>query len=395
MRRVAAVLSLLGLLAACSDNNPFVAPTPTQGTSSTSAASGPPPVGGALRLVTAGTFQSPLQVVAVPGDPRVFVVQQSGEVRILRDGRIAGTPFLDISDQVSNGNEQGLLSLAFAPDYATSGLAYVNYTDRTGDTRVVEYRVDAASRDRLDPSTRREVLHVPQPFSNHNGGLVLFDPSGMLVVGMGDGGSGNDPGNRAQNLDDLLGKLLRIDPRKPSGDRAYGIPADNPFVGRRDARPEILAYGLRNPWRFSYAADGALWLGDVGQNAREEIDLVPPAALPGANFGWRRYEGDRVNRGGDQIDETRLVRPVAVLDHGNRRCSITGGLEYTGRLSALKGRYLFGDVCSGEVFAMRRGEQPQRLPFTVDAVVSFGLDSAGELYAVSLAGSLVRITDGA
>ncbi|MEO7803138.1 MAG: PQQ-dependent sugar dehydrogenase, partial [Actinomycetota bacterium] len=251
-------------------------------------------------LQKVGDFDQPIYVTAPKDDPRLFVVEKTGRVKVLPTNDV----FLDLSKEVSNGNEQGLFSLAFAPDYAASGLAYVDYTDLKGDTRVVEFKVDPANRNRLEPASRREVLFVKQPFPNHNGGLVLFDTQGRLIVGFGDGGSGNDPGNRAQDPKELLGKLLRIDLTKPN------------------TPPEILAFGLRNPWRFSYDAEGNLWVGDVGQNAEEEVNRVPAASVSGANFGWRKYEGNmKVTE--DKIDESKLIRPVFTYPTSSG-CSVTG-----------------------------------------------------------------------
>jgi glucose/arabinose dehydrogenase len=286
--------------------------------------------------------------------------------------------------------------MAFAPDYTRSGLFYVDYTDLAGDTRVVEYRVSARDPDRADRGSRRELLHIAQPYPNHNGGLLLFDPSGRLLVGMGDGGGAGDPGNRAQNLGELLGKVLRIDPR-PSGGKPYGIPPDNPFVGRTGARPEVWAYGLRNPWRFAFdAASGDLYLADVGQDAIEEVNVVPPGRQPGANYGWRVYEGRGVYAGGALTDgKSRLVLPVYTYSHTAGRCSVTGGVVYRGRLAALRGTYLFGDYCTGEIWAFRagRGDRPavERLPFSGGQLASFGVDSAGEAYVVSTGGEVWRI----
>jgi glucose/arabinose dehydrogenase len=336
----------------------------------------------------ASGLDQPIYLTAPAGDPRVFVVQKGGLVRILRGGRPAAQPFLDLTGQVSDGGEQGLLSIAFSPDYARDGRVYVDYTDRRGDTQVVEYRVSASDPDRVDPATRRVVLSVDQPFSNHNGGLLLFDSTGMLLIGLGDGGSAGDPGNRAQDLGQLLGKILRIDPRHGS---PYSIPQDNPFRGRAGARPEVWMSGLRNPWRFAFdPGTGALWIGDVGQNHVEEVDAVRAGQQAGRDFEWRVREGDRPYSPG-QLDRRRTVAPVAVYDHTHGRCSVTGGLV-TG------GRYYYGDYCSGEVWMLKADPRSPgrsvRAPFSVESLVSFGTDGAGRAYAVSLSGRVWRVVTG-
>jgi glucose/arabinose dehydrogenase len=251
-----------------------------------------------VRLVRVGTFAQPVYVTAPPRDRRrVFVVEREGRIMVMRDGRKLGTPFLDLRGQVSTGSEQGLLSMAFAPDYAGSGLFYVYFTDRGGDTRVVEYR--RATANRADPGSARQLLFQNQPESNHNGGLVMFGPDDRLYIGLGDGGGGGDrhgPIGNAQDLGTLLGKILRIDPR-PDGGRPYGIPASNPFVDRSGARDEVYSYGLRNPWRFSFdRRTGDLIIGDVGQNEVEEIDFVRRGRGRGANFGWRPSRAARATR---------------------------------------------------------------------------------------------------
>jgi glucose/arabinose dehydrogenase len=403
MRRAALAVAGVLAAAACSTGRSQPAPSPTvtvlrtrtpAATSTRPTASAAPTAqrSGPGRLTSIGTFDQPLYVTSPPDDPRLFVVEKTGRVRILRGGRVVATPFLDLSADVSRGGEQGLLSIAFPADFKASGLVYADFTDRAGDTRVVEFHVNSTSPDRVDPSSRRAVLSVDQPYANHNGGLLLFDRDGMLLIGLGDGGSGGDPDNRAQNLGDLLGKILRIDPR-PVGRAAYGIPSDNPFVGRRGARGEIWAYGLRNPWRFSLAGDGTLFLADVGQNQVEEVDVVPVAQQSGANYGWSVFEGDQ--RFKDRAISGNVVRPALTYRHTGQRCSITGGVRYDGPVVALRGRYLYGDACSGEVWSARgSGSElgpPEELPFQVPALSSFGADAAGEVYLTSLAGEVFRI----
>lgn len=345
----------------------------------------------ALRSI--GDFDQPVYVTAPPGDPRVFVVEQTGRIKVLGS---SGAPkvFLDLSGRVSASYEQGLLSLAFSPDYERDGLAYVNYTDSSGDTRVVEYHV-SSDPDRLDESTAREVLFVEQPFANHNGGLLVFDASGMLIVGLGDGGSAGDPGNRAQDLSTLLGKLLRIDPRNPAGGRPYGIPSDNPFVGRDGARPEIWAYGLRNPWRFSFDSGGDLYIGDVGQSRFEEVDWVPPARQAGANYGWRAFEGPE-RYSGERVGGSSLVAPVLAYRRTGGRCAVTGGYVYRGSLQRLRGTYLYADHCIGRVRGFRVVDGHSQGDAAIEGLStellsSFGVDAAGEMYVTSLSGPVFKI----
>jgi glucose/arabinose dehydrogenase len=349
-----------------------------------------------IRLArVAGGLEKPLLVVSPPGDARLFVVEQVGRIRIIEGGRVLRQPFLDLSGQVSGGAEQGLLGLAFHPRYAENGRFFVNYTDRAGDTRIVEYRV-SGNPNRAAAGTRRQLLFVDQPYPNHNGGHLVFGPDGMLYIGLGDGGSGGDPLNNGQRTNTLLGKILRIDVDSPSGGRPYGIPAGNPFAGG-SGRPEILHWGLRNPWRFSFdRGRGDLWIGDVGQNKVEEVDFRP-AGAPGANFGWNAFEGTRPF-GGTARGPT--VKPVAQYSHA-KGCSVTGGFVYRGsKVPSLRGRYVFADWCSGRTWSMRAGPQPgdvreitRRLSRSLAGVTSFGEDAAGELYATA-GESLYRFAGG-
>ncbi|MGQ0519672.1 MAG: PQQ-dependent sugar dehydrogenase, partial [Actinomycetota bacterium] len=320
------------------------------------------------------------------GDDALYVAEQGGMVRAVRDGRVDAPPVLDLTAATRATGEQGLLGLAFSPD---GSRLYVDYTDLRGDTRVVEY---AFAGGRADPASRRVLLAVDQPFANHNGGHLAFGPDGMLYIGLGDGGSGGDPFGNAQSLKTVLGKILRIDPR-PDGDRPYTVPPDNPFVGRSGARPEIWAYGLRNPWRFSFdRATGALWIGDVGQNSREEVDTSGPGSTGGENYGWDHFEGTAEFSGGTPDD---YVAPVFDYPTGDGNCSVTGGYVYRGgRMPALQGRYVFGDFCKGDVLALVPGDGAPRsvsLGLQVDGLSSFGEDAAGELYALSLGDGLLRL----
>jgi glucose/arabinose dehydrogenase len=347
-----------------------------------------------VRFRKIGEFDSPLYVTAPPGDEkRIFVVEQDGRIWVMLNGKRVARPFLDIGGRIVSGGEQGLLSMAFAPDYARSGRFYVDFTDRNGDTRVQEFRRSKRSPNRADSSTARQVLFVDQPYPNHNGGLVLFGPDGLLYVGMGDGGSAGDPENRAQNLDSLLGKLLRIDPRR-RGSKRYRSPASNPFVGRA-GRDEIYAYGLRNPWRFSFdRKTGDLYMGDVGQNRLEEIDFAPRGTARGRNYGWSCFEGAR------PYDSSRncpgAVRPLLDYDRSNGECSVTGGVVVRDpNLPALAGRYVYGDYCRGLLFSLRvsggRATDVGSLDLRVSELSSFGEDARGRVYATSLNGPVYRL----
>ena len=322
-----------------------------------------------------GGLESPLHLASTPSEPdRLYVVEQVGRIRIVERGRLLGEPFLDISSDVRAGGEQGLLSVAFAPDYETSRRFYVNYTDVNGDTRVVEFE----TRDDASPARRRELLFVDQPYANHNGGLVVFGPDGRLYVGMGDGGSGGDPEGRAQDLDYRLGKLLSA------------------HVGDREPEWRVEGLGLRNPWRFSFDREtGDLWIADVGQGDWEEIDFLPGESPGLENYGWDVYEGTHAFEDKEPNPRGRLVMPVAEYNHAEG-CSITGGFVYRGALiPAAEGRYFYGDYCSGAVWTLSpRGDgvsRPRRLSFKVPGLSSFGEDSAGELYLLSLDGEVYRL----
>jgi glucose/arabinose dehydrogenase len=333
-------------------------------------------------------------VTAPPGDSRrLFVVEQEGVIRVVRDGRELRTPFLDIRDRVQCCGEQGLLSMAFAPDYARTGRFYVYYTSNGGS----QERVEAFRRsgpDRARRASRRLVLSMADPEGNHNGGMLVFH-GGLLYIGTGDGGGADDQhgarGN-AQNLNSLLGKILRIDPRARSG-RPYTVPSDNPFVGRA-GRDQIWSYGLRNPWRFSFdRTTGDLVIGDVGQNAVEEIDFSPGASSRGTNYGWRPWEGRRRN-----FNEPApgAVFPVITHSHGEGYCSITGGYVVRDpRLTGWVGRYLYSDFCRGTIESAllspgkATGERSTGL--RVSSISSFGEDARGRVYAVSLGGPVYRI----
>jgi glucose/arabinose dehydrogenase len=345
-----------------------------------------------LRLQRIGSFDSPVYVTAPPNDRRrVFVVEQSGRVRIVRGGDTVQRPFLDVSDQIAYGSERGLLSMAFAPDYASSGLFYVYYTASDGDIRIVEYRRSSA--ERADHDSARVVLSVAHPVANHNGGLVRFGPGGLLYAGLGDGGGGGDQhGSRGngQNLQTLLGKIVRFDPRR-SGNRSYRVPSSNPFVGRSGARPEIFAYGLRNPWRFSFTPRGHLVVADVGQGEVEEVTVV---RRKGANLGWRVWEGR--NRYAPGETARGHVPPAIQRFHYDGNCSITGGVVVRDPvLSALRGRYVFGDFCRGVIESARlngnRRRSGRATRLQVEQLSSFGEDARRRVYVTSLNGPVYRL----
>ncbi|MFL5949751.1 MAG: PQQ-dependent sugar dehydrogenase [Gaiellaceae bacterium] len=328
----------------------------------------------------AGGFDSPVYAGAPRSERRkLYVVEQPGVIRVLVNGKLRPHPFLDIRSLVRSGGEQGLLSVAFHPRYARNHRFFVDYTDRKGDTRVVEYRSNGTV---ALPKTARRLLFVDQPYDNHNGGQLQFAPDGRLYVGMGDGGAGGDPGNRAQNLRIRLGKLLRLN------------------VDRHGARWQVAGYGLRNPWRFTYdRVTRDLYIGDVGQNEFEEIDVRTPRQQRSLNnYGWRVWEGRSRYTAGQQVNPRGvLVFPIVAYSH-SRGCSVTGGYVYRGKaVPAAKGRYFYGDFCSGTIWSLRASKgkltsRPRREPFRVSNLSSFGEDAAGELYATSLDGTVYKLS---
>jgi len=377
--------------------SPSATPAPATASASPSATPAPAPEATpaarpGLRLKRIGTFDRPVYVTAPPGDRRrLFVVEQGGTVRVVRGGRKVRRPFLNISGRISSGGERGLLSMAFAPDYASSGRFYVYYTARDGDISIVEYRRSSAQR--ADHGSARRVLTVDHPASNHNGGLLLFGPDGLLYAGLGDGGGGGDQhGSRGngQNLSTLAGSILRIDPRGRRG-RPYRVPGSNPFVGRSGARPEIYAYGVRNPWRFAFTPSGNLVVADVGQGEVEEVTVV---RRKGANLGWRVWEGRRRYASGETAPGH--VPPAIQRFHADGNCSITGGVVVRDPvLSALRGRYVFGDFCRGRIESARlRGGRARNVRETrlqVDQLSSFGEDARRRAYVTSLNGPVYRL----
>jgi glucose/arabinose dehydrogenase len=385
--RLFVVLAFL-LLSACSGDSdgPEGTPQPTSsGAEETTAPStdagetddaGPPGRGGPLEIREfVSGLEAPVHATAAPGEPdRLYVVEQIGRIRIVENGQLLPEPFLDLVGEIAYGGEQGLLSMAFHPEYETNRLFYVNFTGPQGDTRVREYRADGPQ-----PVATRVVLIVSQPYENHNGGQLVFGPDGLLYVGMGDGGSGGDPENRAQELSSRLGKLLRLDVDTPGADW------------------EMVGLGLRNPWRFSFdRVTGDLWIGDVGQNAIEEVDFVAADQVGEVhNFGWDVFEGSAPFEDKPLTPTGAVVDPITEYTHEDG-CSITGGFVYRGAAVRRQawGRYFFGDYCSGRIWSVaREGRRVSRRghPFEVANLTSFAEDSQGELYILSAGGTIFRL----
>jgi glucose/arabinose dehydrogenase len=352
---------------------------------------------GGVALKKVGSFDAPVYVTAASGFPELlFVVEQPGRIVVLRNGHRLRKPFLDLRGQVSYGGERGLLSMAFPPDYARSKRFYVYYTDNDGSIRVDEFKRGSATQARR--GSRRQVIVVPHPVnSNHNGGQLQF-LGDLLYLGTGDGGSAGDPPNNAQNKDVLLGKLLRIDPR-PSGGKPYSVPSDNPFVGK-PGRDEIYSYGLRNPYRFSFdRRQPRIAIGDVGQNELEELDYTTVAAARGANFGWDAFEGTSryTDESSGTPDPGGTVKPILAYPHSRgNSCSIIGGYVVRDpRLRGLRGRYVYADLCEGQLRSLvphlKRASGDRKLGLSVESPSSFGEDQRRRLYVTSLEGPVYRL----
>ncbi|MCP4165319.1 MAG: glucose dehydrogenase [Chloroflexi bacterium] len=326
---------------------------------------------------------------------RLFLVEKAGRVRIIGDGRVLETPYLDITDLVaSGGSEQGLLSIAFPPDFTVSRVFYVNYTDRAGDGDTVIARYHLSSDSNIaDAMSGQILLTVDQPAANHNGGQIQFGPDGYLYVGTGDGGRANDPWDNAENLSVLLGKMLRLDVENAE---TYAVPASNPFVQQDGLRPEIWAYGLRNPWRFSFdRATGDMYIADVGQNRWEEISIQPAASAGGEHYGWDTMEGRHCFEPANGCNRSDKELPVAEYGH-DQGCSITGGYVYRGQqYPAWDGTYFYADYCNGRIWAMRQHDSGDWLnEFILDSginIASFAEDESGELYVLDLGGTVYRL----
>jgi glucose/arabinose dehydrogenase len=399
-------------LASCS-TNPVSTPrtnTPSPGTSGPAATKAPgasvatgAPTGSAAQLSDLAIALEPF--ASVPGGPlaiaapsdgsgRLFVAAQDGKVWVVEaDGTTRPEPLVDLTGRLRSGGEQGLLGIALHPGFPTDPRVFVDYTDKAGDTIVASLTLDPRDPNRLDPASHRQLLFVDQPFANHNGGAVAFGPDGYLYVSLGDGGSGGDPQGNGQNTNALLGKILRLDINVPAGDQGYAIPSDNPFANG-GGRGEVWLYGLRNPWRLSFdRANGDLWIGDVGQNAFEEVD-VARAGTGGLDFGWNRMEGSHCFRS-DRCQRDGLTLPVS--DYGrDLGCTVIGGYVYRGSMYPfLAGTYLFTDYCSGQIFALDASSNGLVLPITVgtggSGISAFGEDAGGGLYVTALDGTVSKV----
>ena len=330
------------------------------------------------------------------GTGRMFIVEQTGRIKILAGGSVLPTPFLDVSSEISHGSEQGLLGLAFHPRFKTNGLFFVNFTRANGDTVVNRYRVSSTNPNVAVRSSAYRIITIGQPYDNHNGGTLQFGPDGYLYIGMGDGGSAGDPGNRAQNLSSLLGKMLRIDINGSTAKHHYRIPSSNPYVGRA-GRNEIWSRGLRNPWKFSFdRVTGTLWIGDVGQGRYEEIDRSGGTSPGrGLNYGWRVLEGRHCFKPASGCNRSGKVVPVVEYSH-SQGCSVTGGYAYRGSaVPALAGRYVFADYCSGRIWSIPRNPSGATASKSLVLDTSFNISSFGEsasneLYVVDHGGAIYR-----
>jgi glucose/arabinose dehydrogenase len=366
------------------------APPPATETSAPVGANAFPDPNAYTWALVAGSFSRPVDVQhAGDGSRRLFIVEQPGRIRIIQDGQVLETPFLDIRERVNDsGNEQGLLGLAFHPRYAENGIFFVNYSANNSDNTVARFHV-SSDPNVADPATETKLMSVSDPFPNHNGGALDFGPDGYLYIGFGDGGAAGDPFGNGQSLSTLLGKVLRVD--VDSGE-PYAIPSDNPFANG-GGQPEIWAYGLRNPWRVSFdRATGDFYIGDVGQGVWEEIDFIPAGSAGGENFGWDHREGahDYVSGG-----PAGMIDPAAEYSHGEGGCSVTGGYVYRGpSLPEWQGIYLYGDYCTGIIWGLIRSGNSWQDPVLYDTgfnISSFGEDEAGELYLADLNGGVYRL----
>jgi glucose/arabinose dehydrogenase len=400
------LVCLAGMLAGCGGSggdgvNPATGsadlssePAEQPAPASTQPAAGAPPAL-AAQAVASG-LSSPLFLTAPDGDTRLFIVERGGSIRIVQDGGLLPVPFLDIRDRTTADGERGLLSMAFDPAYAENGFFYVYYTDLSGDIAIERYRV-SANPAQAESSSALRILSIPHPhFSNHDGGLLRFGPDGYLYVGTGDGGSEGDPFGNAQNTGVLLGKLLRIDVSASSSGAPYAVPPTNPFVNQAGKRGEIWAYGLRNPWRYAFdAGTSSLYIADVGQNKREEIDIAP-AAQGGLNYGWNLMEGSLCFTG-DTCDSRGLMPPVLEYGHDGGACAIIGGFVYRGAaIPGLQGVYLYSDLCAGWIKGLHyeNGAVMGNTDFgrlARGTMLSFGEDAQHELYLLTAEGNVYRI----
>jgi glucose/arabinose dehydrogenase len=385
---VALIISMAGFAHASAAN--------VDGSLCEEAPSSPPFPAIQLERIATGLSQPVGLIAPRDGSQRLFIVEQSGTIRIWKKGGVISEPLLDLRDRVATGYEMGLLGLALHPEFPNVPRLFVNYTTKTAlhgiRTKIAEFRLGKDS-NVVDPSTERILLDISQPYPNHKGGHLAFGPDGFLYIGLGDGGSGNDPHDNAQHLNTLLGKMLRIDVNGQQGELPYRIPPDNPFVGDANARPEIWAYGLRNPWRYSFdAVTGQLYVGDVGQYDREEIDVI----RRGGNYGWRRMEGSICTPGVNPSCDQRGLEPP-IFDYPTRSGHVViGGYVYRGRsIPALCGGYLYADYGSGNISAFRYDGRTVTAQTTLleshRHITSFGEDEQHELYLVDYQGDIVKI----
>jgi len=399
MTRLLILLFIVVLVACSADDGITVTPPVADGISQpVSAPIELPPVTAVTNITLAPIITEGLTdatYLTHAGDDRLFIIEKPGRIHIIQDGTLLPEPFLDISERVeSDFSERGLLSVAFHPNYADNGNLFVNYTNNDGDTVISRFQV-TTDPNVADAANETILLTIPQPFPNHNGGLVKFGPDGYLYIGMGDGGAANDPQGNGQNSSTLLGKMLRIDVDGSSADANYAVPADNPFINGEE-RNEIWATGVRNPWRFSFdRLTGDLFIADVGQNVWEEVSFQPANSPGGENYGWDILEGLHCFSD-DECDSSGTVLPIHEYEHENGRCSISGGYVYRGQqFPDLVGNYLFGDYCSGEIWALTPADDgswpTQFLLNTNFNIASFGEDVNGELYVVDLQGGVYQI----
>ncbi len=348
-----------------------------------------------LTPVASGLEQPVAIATAGDGSNRLFVLEQQGQIKIIEDGKLLDQPFLDIRTLVRSGGERGLLGIAFHPNYAENGFFYVNYTREQQGLETVIARFKISSPGRAEPDSLKILMTFSQPFGNHNGGQLAFGPDGYLYIATGDGGSGGDPQDNSQNLNNLLGKILRID---VDNGEPYAIPADNPFVGQNETRPEIWTYGLRNPWRFSFdRATGDLFISDVGQNSLEEINWQEASGSGGENYGWRRMEGGNCFNPSENCNDGSLVLPIIEYPT-NLGCAVTGGYRYRGAINELAGQYIYGDYCGGQLWgAIQNADgswSSQLLMDTSLRISTFGEDEAGEIYVADYAsGTIYRLSE--
>jgi len=398
LRALGAAILGAGLLASML---PGAAAAATMPTAMTDGATADAPTGSTVRLVKVASVTRPvLAIGARDGTNRLFIVEKGGRIRIVKNGTLLASSFLNVSASVSKGGEQGLLGLAFHPSFKTNRKFYVNYTNTSGDTIIREYKASPTNPNVVQSGSGRTILKIAQPYANHNGGMIAFGRDGYLYIGTGDGGSGGDPGNRAQSTSSLLGKMLRINVNGRTSTRNYLIPSSNPYVGKPGLN-EIWQRGLRNPWRFSFdRSTGSLWIGDVGQGRYEEVDrAIRTTAGPGKgiNWGWRVMEGNHCFNPSSGCSTTGKTRPLNEYSHASTGgCAVTGGYVYRGAaIPALRGWYVYGDYCNGQVWAVSAGAgrntTPVDLLSTGMMISGFGQDDAGELYLCDLNGAVYRI----